>query len=61
MGRCRPSLLRLGADFISGYCSLVEGEKDPRNLMVSFGVVRVILLEFDIVKNVEVRIASLSV
>ncbi|GAA5841768.1 hypothetical protein JCM9279_003101 [Rhodotorula babjevae] len=53
MGRSRPALLRLGNDFISGYCALVEGEKDPRNLMVSFGIVRVILLEFDVVKNVE--------
>ncbi|GAA5902120.1 hypothetical protein JCM8208_002481 [Rhodotorula glutinis] len=53
MGRSRPALLRLGNEFISGYCALVEGEKDPRNLMVSFGIVRVILLEFDIVKNVE--------
>lgn len=57
MGRSRPALLRLGNEFIKGYCTLVEGEKDPRNLMVSFGVVRVILLEFDIAKNVEVRLA----
>ncbi|GAA5932916.1 hypothetical protein JCM3775_005263 [Rhodotorula graminis] len=53
MGRSRPALLRLGNEFISGYCALVEGEKDPRNLMISFGIVRVILLEFDIAKNVE--------
>lgn len=54
MTRCRPALQRLGAEFVSGYCTLVEGEKDPRNLMISFSIVRVILLEFDIAKNVEV-------
>ncbi|GJN90351.1 hypothetical protein Rhopal_003362-T1 [Rhodotorula paludigena] len=53
MTRCRPALQRLGAEFVSGYCALVEGEKDPRNLMISFSIVRVILLEFDIAKNVE--------
>ncbi|BGP41533.1 hypothetical protein JCM10450v2_005582 [Rhodotorula kratochvilovae] len=53
MGRCRAALIRLGREFIAGYCALVEGEKDPRNLMISFSIVRVILLEFDIVKNVE--------
>ncbi|GAA5964949.1 hypothetical protein JCM21900_001908 [Sporobolomyces salmonicolor] len=53
MSRSRPALKRLGSEFMSGYCSLVEGEKDPRNLMISFSIVRVVLLEFDISKNVE--------
>ncbi|GAA5820973.1 hypothetical protein JCM3770_006154 [Rhodotorula araucariae] len=53
MGRCRSALIRLGREFIGGYCTLVEGEKDPRNLMISFSIIRVILLEFDIGKNVE--------
>ncbi|GEM08663.1 DNA repair/transcription protein [Rhodotorula toruloides] len=53
MTHSRPALKRLGNDFIAGYCALVEGEKDPRNLMISFSVIKVILLEFDIVQHVE--------
>ncbi|GAA5990089.1 hypothetical protein JCM10908_005818 [Rhodotorula pacifica] len=53
MTHARPALQRLGSDFISGYCSLVEGEKDPRNLMISFSLVKVVLLEFDTAKNIE--------
>ncbi|TKA55992.1 hypothetical protein B0A53_01695 [Rhodotorula sp. CCFEE 5036] len=53
MSHARPALQRLGSEFISGYCSLVEGEKDPRNLMISFNLVKVILLEFDVAKTIE--------
>ncbi|BGP33480.1 hypothetical protein JCM10296v2_005284 [Rhodotorula toruloides] len=53
MTHSRPALKRLGNDFIGGYCALVEGEKDPRNLMISFSVIKVILLEFDLVRHVE--------
>lgn len=54
MTRARPALKRMGKEFISGYCALAEGEKDPRNLMLSFGMVYVILVEFEIDQNVEV-------
>lgn len=54
MSRSRPALKRLGREFISGYCEMVEGEKDPRNLMLSFSIVRVMLLEFEIADNVDV-------
>lgn len=54
MSRSRPALKRLGKEFISGYCALAEGEKDPRNLMLSFSIVCVILVEFEIGENVEV-------
>lgn len=54
MSHARPALKRLGHDFISGYCSLVEGEKDPRNLMISFNLVKVILLEFDVERDITV-------
>ncbi|ORY74067.1 ARM repeat-containing protein [Leucosporidium creatinivorum] len=53
MSRSRPALKRLGREFISGYCEMVEGEKDPRNLMLSFSIVRVVLLEFEIADNVD--------
>ncbi|KAG8802151.1 hypothetical protein FRC17_006477, partial [Serendipita sp. 399] len=48
--RYRSTLQELGPDFIKGYISLAEGEKDPRNLLVAFALDRVLLLEFD-VKN----------
>ncbi|KAK4050301.1 hypothetical protein OIV83_003622 [Microbotryomycetes sp. JL201] len=51
--RSRSALQRMGKEFLSGYCALAEGEKDPRNLMLSFNMVHIILLEFDIAQNVE--------
>lgn len=54
MSRSRPALKRLGKEFIDGYCALAEGEKDPRNLMLSFSIVRVVLIEFEIADNVDV-------
>ncbi|GAA5866345.1 hypothetical protein JCM8547_000746 [Rhodosporidiobolus lusitaniae] len=53
MSHSRPALKRLGSEFVIGYCELVEGEKDPRNLMISFSLIRVMLLEFDVEKNIE--------
>ncbi|GAA5832383.1 hypothetical protein JCM11251_006429 [Rhodosporidiobolus azoricus] len=49
----RPALLRMGSEFVGGYAELVEGEKDPRNLMISFGIVRVMLLEFKVEDKIE--------
>ncbi|GAA6032143.1 hypothetical protein JCM8097_007094 [Rhodosporidiobolus ruineniae] len=53
MTHCRPALQRLKGEFVSGYAQLVEGEKDPRNLMISFNLIRVMLLEFEVEKNIE--------
>ena len=44
----------VGGRFVKGFADLVGGEKDPRNLMIVFSVMKVILVEFDIVKHVEV-------
>lgn len=44
----------MGKDFLTGYCQLVTGEKDPRNLRLAFSIERVMLMEFDISENVEV-------
>lgn len=41
---------------MTGLVDLVGGEKDPRNLMIVFSVVKVVLVEFDIVMHVEVSI-----
>lgn len=35
-----------GKDFLLGYVKMVQGEKDPRNLMVLFGVDKVLLTEW---------------
>ena len=43
----------MGADFLSRYIQLADGEKDPRNLMVAFAIARVIGVEFDISQHVE--------
>lgn len=52
MARKRNALKHLGKSFLTGFTSLVNGEKDPRNLMVAFSVMKVILQEFDIVSLV---------
>lgn len=38
----------MGGDFLSGYVKLVEGEKDPRNLIYLFAIDRVVLIEFEL-------------
>lgn len=47
-------LKAMGDRFVAGYASLASGEKDPRNLMVAFAIARVVLVEFDISKHVDV-------
>lgn len=41
-------------EFISSYTKMVDGEKDPRNLMLLFQLDRVILQEFDVAGRIEV-------
>jgi DNA repair/transcription protein MET18/MMS19 len=48
----------MGTEFLSGYATLVEGEKDPRNLMTAFAIARVILIEFDTADHIEVCFKS---
>ncbi|KAL7424900.1 hypothetical protein Q5752_000586 [Cryptotrichosporon argae] len=49
----RKAFKELGADFINSYTKMVDGEKDPRNLMLLFSIDRVILLEFDVVPHID--------
>jgi DNA repair/transcription protein MET18/MMS19 len=53
-------LKTMGKNFLDGYVSLADGEKDPRNLVVAFAIARVILIEFDISAHVEVHLKSMS-
>lgn len=53
-------LRSMGDSFLSGYITLADGEKDPRNLMVAFAIARVLALEFDISAKFEVGVTSLA-
>ena len=53
-------LKSMGDRFLSGYITLVDGEKDPRNLMIAFAIARVLAIEFDISAKFEVRSAPLA-
>lgn len=44
----------MGEEFIRGYLTLAEGEKDPRNLLLAFAIDRVLLVEFNVVNFIEV-------
>jgi DNA repair/transcription protein MET18/MMS19 len=56
----RNALKGLGSDFINSYTKMVDGEKDPRNLMLLFSMDRVLLLEFDVKDHIEVSWHVLS-
>lgn len=50
----RQALKELGEEFIVGVTDLVSGEKDPRNLMIIFSVLKAVMIEWDISNHVEV-------
>lgn len=49
----------MGDDFVTSYIKVAEGEKDPRNLMMGFSIMRVILIEFDPYLHLEVSMPEL--
>lgn len=51
------ALKKLGKRFIEGFIGLMTNEKDPHNLMLAFSILKVILVEFDIVGLQEVQVA----
>ncbi|ORY81884.1 Dos2-interacting transcription regulator of RNA-Pol-II-domain-containing protein [Protomyces lactucae-debilis] len=48
----RKDMRAMGQPFLAGIITLMSGEKDPRNLMLAFSIMRVLLQEFDIVNHV---------
>ncbi|KAJ3415076.1 hypothetical protein HDV05_005602 [Chytridiales sp. JEL 0842] len=44
---------RMNDDFLLGFITSMDGEKDPRNLLLCFNIVKVITHEFDISKHAE--------
>ncbi|RUS33413.1 Dos2-interacting transcription regulator of RNA-Pol-II-domain-containing protein [Jimgerdemannia flammicorona] len=47
------ALQKLGDDFVFGFTQIMDGEKDPRNLLLAFGLIKNIIHEFDIASHVE--------
>lgn len=62
----RPSELRLtavalhelGDESLVGIVDLMTGEKDPRNLMLVFSILKVLMVEWDVTHHVEVSRTS---
>lgn len=50
----------MGETAIRGITDLVAGEKDPRNLMVIFSLLRVVMVEWDISYHVEVNMLQIE-
>lgn len=44
----------MGDETLVGIADLVSGEKDPRNLMIIFSILKVIMIEWDISNHAEV-------
>ncbi len=49
----RDALKELGDQAIVGIMGLAGGEKDPRNLMVIFSILKVVMIEWDISGHAE--------
>jgi DNA repair/transcription protein MET18/MMS19 len=54
----RPVFKAMGSDFLNSFTKMVDGEKDPRNLMLLFSLEKVILLEFDVKEHIEVSLPT---
>ena len=54
MSRHRPAIKDLGSESLVGITDLVSGEKDPRNLMIIFSILRVVMIEWHIESHAEV-------
>ena len=50
----RPAIKGLGDEAVIGVTDLVSGEKDPRNLMIVFSILRVLIVEWEISQTVQV-------
>lgn len=50
----RQALRNLGGESLIGITDLVSGEKDPRNLMIIFSILKAVMVEWNIENNAEV-------
>ncbi|KAK2785746.1 hypothetical protein FQN52_008295 [Onygenales sp. PD_12] len=53
MSNHRKALQDMGDESLVGIVDLVSGERDPRNLMLIFSVLKVLMVEWDIVNHVQ--------
>ncbi|KAJ5625524.1 hypothetical protein N7510_001833 [Penicillium lagena] len=53
MSRHRAALQEMGDTSLVGVVDLMTGEKDPRNLMIVFSILKVVMVEWDISNHVE--------
>ncbi|KAJ5765709.1 hypothetical protein N7520_005268 [Penicillium odoratum] len=53
MSRHRGALRDMGDDSLMGIVDLMTGEKDPRNLMMVFSIMKVVMIEWDITNHAE--------
>lgn len=53
-------LQKNNVQFLNGIISIIDGEKDPRNLMVGFSILKVLLKELDITGQVDVSIIQFT-
>lgn len=44
----------MGDESLVGIVDLMTGEKDPRNLMLAFSILKVVMVEWDIKNHIEV-------
>lgn len=56
----RTALKELGNESIVGITDIVSGDKDPRNLMVIFSILKVVMVEWDISGHAEVCLISVD-
>ena len=54
MSNHRSALKSLGNESLIGITDLVSGEKDPRNLMIIFSILKAVMVEWDITAHAEV-------
>ncbi|CAG8494992.1 1280_t:CDS:10, partial [Ambispora gerdemannii] len=47
------ALKQMGSNFVFGFVQVMDGEKDPRNLLLVFSLVKYIITNFDISEHVE--------
>ncbi|KAG0005423.1 hypothetical protein BGZ79_004840 [Entomortierella chlamydospora] len=53
INRHTQNLRSMSSDFVFGFIQCLDGEKDPRNLLLAFQLIKKIIREFDIAQHVE--------
>lgn len=50
----------MGEDSLVGIVDIMTGEKDPRNLMLVFSILKVVMVEWDVSNHAEVSTGDFS-